>query len=119
MDKYLELMNNAYNIAQKVLDDKWIFTESSTPKKLTNGQVGWEIGKIQYGKDGEYSSEVNGIEMIAARDCNNIDYFHISALCDDPQIIEFDASDIEIATMIGRCAQITEDFLGAYKHAWQ
>ncbi len=124
MDKYLEKMNKVYEIAQNVLNHNgwheghkgWRFTDQSIPQKCDNG---YEIVKIQYGKDGEYSDEVNGIEAIAAYDCKDIDYFSIGALCDDPEILRFDASDIEIAAMIGRCAQVTEDYLRAYSHAWQ
>ena len=56
--------------------------------------------------------------LVAAKDGQGVDYFHIAALCDDPEVMRFDASDIEIAAMIGRCAQVTEDYLGAYPHAW-
>lgn len=124
MDKCLEKMNKVYEIAQNVLNHNgwhkghkgWCFTDQSIPRKCNNG---YEIVKIQYGKDGEYSDEVNGIEAIAAYDEKGINYFLIGALCDDPETLRFDASDIEIAAMIGRCAQVTEDFLGAYSHAWQ
>lgn len=126
-DVYLTLMNRTLEIARSVLNHNgwhkgqlnWYFTELSKPKKLMNGQeAGYEIYKIQYGKDGEFSSEVNGIEAIAAKDSNGKDYFLIGALCDDPECMRFDASDIEIAAMIGRCAQVTEDYLKAYSHAW-
>jgi hypothetical protein len=126
MDEYEKLMDRTYKIAQAVLNHNgwheghknWHFTKSSIPQKLSNGQLGWEIAKIQYGEDGEYGEEVNGIEAIAAKDCNGVDYFSIAALADDPETMRFDASDIEIAAMIGRCAQVTEDFLEAYNHAW-
>ncbi len=120
MDKYLGRMQKTYEIAKNVLDHRdWYSTEQSTPRQLTNGQIGYEIAKIQYGNDGEYSNEVNGIAAIAARDHNGVDYFLIKALCDEPEVVRFDASDVEIAATIGRCAQITEDFLGACHHAWQ
>lgn len=120
MDKYLERLNKVYTIAYKVLNHNiWAFDTSSKPTKLTNGQVGYQIEKIQCGKDGEFSAEVNGIEAIAAKDSKGIDYFLIGALCDDPQIMEFDASDVEIAAVVGRCAQITYDYLGIYTHAWE
>ena len=126
MDKYAELMNRTYKIAKMVLNHNgwheghrcWHFTELSEPKNLENGRVGCRIYKIQYGEDGEYSDEVNGIGAIAAKDSEGVDYFLIGADCDDPEVMRFDASDVEIAAMIGRCAQVTEDYLRAYPHAW-
>ena len=118
MDKYFQLMSRTLNIAKKVLNaEQWYFSNLSLPKRLMDGEEGWEIIKIQFGKEGQYPDEANGIEAIAAKDVDGFDYFLIGAICDDPIPLKFDASDIEIAATIGRCSQVIEDF-NEWSHAF-
>ncbi len=118
MNKYMNLMNRVYGISFQVLNHlgshkdykNWHFTDLSVPRNLSNGQCGSEIVLIQFKANGDNSSDDIGIEAVAARDCNGVDYFCIGASFDDPVSLNFNASDIEIAATIGWCAKLVEDY---------